>query len=228
MFKPTAIIFDLDGVLINTVDFHYAGWSAVARELGVAFFYEDNDKLRGVSRKEALHWLARDIDGLSKEREEYLLNLKAKVYYQHVSTSNNSIMVSGSKRLLEDLRSRNILIGLASASRHAPQLLDITGLAKMFDAVSDGNFPGKPKPAPDQLLALSRYLDVSPDKCIVVEDSLVGLEAAHRAGMHSLAIGDTCAHTGITNLFLPSLSGVSAEGFLSLISRSELSATVCK
>lgn len=217
MFKPEAIIFDLDGVLIDTVEFHFAGWAAVAGELKVPFSREDNDRLRGIPRKKALKMLSQGLSGLSKESEEYLLDLKAQIYFSQVSEATDLILIQGVDRLLKELRSENILTGLASASRHAFILLEITDIAEMFDEVSDGNFPGQPKPSPEQLLFLSRKLNVEPENCVVVEDSVAGLEAAAQAGMHSVAIGDTCRQAGLTPLMLDSLSGVCAQKFLKLV-----------
>jgi beta-phosphoglucomutase len=221
MLKPAAIIFDLDGVLINTVEFHFAGWSAVARELGVAFSREDNDKLRGVPRREALRWLSREINEFSREREEHLLRLKAEVYRREIIKAGNLIKIPGIECLLAQLREENVLIGLASASRHAPMLLEITGLLKFFDAVSDGNFKGRPKPSPEQLLYLAKQLKVQPHECVVVEDSVAGLEAAWQAGMHSVAIGGLFMKTASASVVLPSLANMTLHEFLSAVERSQ-------
>lgn len=213
MLEPVAVIFDLDGVLIDTVEAHFAGWAAVARELRLPFTREDNDCLRGVPRKAALAWLARDYAPLARQKEEQLLNLKAKVYRERVELAAASIKIKGIDGLLSGLRERGILIGLASASRHAPMLLDTIGLTGMFNAISDGSFTGRLKPHPEQLLHVAARLKVSPASCIVVEDSDVGLEAARRAGMCSIAIGDACGRECATARFA-SLADVSAKEFL--------------
>ena len=213
MSKPAAVIFDLDGVLIDTVEAHFAGWAAVAQELRRPFTREDNDRLRGVPRKAALTWLAGDYAPLAREKEEQLLNLKARVYREHVELAPDSIKIEGVNGLLSGLREHGILLGLASASQHALMLLDMIGLTGFFNATSDGNFTGRLKPHPEQLLHVAARLKVSPASCVVVEDSDAGLEAARQAGMGDIAIGNACKWEGATAR-LPSLAGVSAKEFL--------------
>lgn len=213
---PTAVIFDLDGVVIDTVEAHFVGWAAVAKELSRPFTREDNDRLRGVPRKDALAWLARHDAPLAQQREEQLLSLKAEVYREHVRLAAASIKVEGVDALLTGLRERGILTGLASASRHAPMLLEMVGLTGLFDAVSDGNFEGRLKPHPEQLLHVATRLGAQPASCVVVEDSEVGLEAARRAGMRGVYIGNACGRNGVAAR-LPSLAGVDAEEFLTRV-----------
>ncbi len=217
MSKQVAVIFDLDGVLIDTVDSHFAGWVAVAHELGAPFSRADNDNLRGVSRRDALAWLARHHEPLDRDREEFLLELKAQVYRAHVERKGRAIRVEGVGRLLQGLRERGIPIGLASASKHASMLLQMAGLDNMIDEVSDGNFGGRLKPHPEQLLDLAQRLGVAPAVCVVVEDSKVGLEAARRAGMRGVAIGAVAAEAGTVIGHLNSLGRVTIEEFLELV-----------
>ena len=223
MSTQIAIIFDLDGVLINTVEAHYAAWSAVAAELNTPFSEADNNNLRGVRRKDALAYLARRLGPLDNEKQEYLLWLKAVVYQQEVKKAGDSIRIDGVDRLLSALRELNIPIGLASASKHAPMLLDLARLTGLIDVVSDGNFAGELKPYPGQLLHVARCLNVEPAECTVVEDSAVGLEAARRAGMRSIAVGDVPLVTANGTSRLKSLANVNLQDFLKTVGANSFS-----
>lgn len=222
-----AIIFDLDGVLVDTVEAHFLGWSAVAGSLGVSFSRQDNDLLRGVSRRDALASLAGQRWPLPPERAEFLLNLKASVYRRVLSEQGALLPIPGVKELLKELEGLQVPLGLASASRHASLLLEKAGIVGAIDVVSDGNFPGKLKPHPDQLLDVARRLDRSPGCCVVVEDSVVGLEAARRAGMRRLAIGPANSMTDVA-AHLPSLANVSAAGLLGILNPEEDSSTAAR
>ncbi|HMG05207.1 MAG TPA: HAD-IA family hydrolase [Chthoniobacterales bacterium] len=214
--RSLAIIFDLDGVLVDTVEAHFLGWSAVARNLGVLFSRRDNDSLRGVSRRDALAWLAGNQWPLPPKQEKFLLNLKASIYRRELSEQDARISIAGVTRLLKELKCLQFLVGVASASRHASLLLEKAGIADAVDVVSDGHFAGKVKPHPDQLLHVARQLERSPDCCVVIEDSTVGLEAARRAGMRCIAIG-TAAITIDMVTRLPSLENVSATTLLRIL-----------
>lgn len=76
-----------------------------------------------------------------------------------------------------------------------------------FDAVSDGNNITRSKPAPEVFLKAAEYLGLSPETCLVVEDAVSGVEAAHRAGMKAAALGDA-AKTGVGEWKLPSFSAL--------------------
>ena len=223
MSNQVAIIFDLDGVLINTVEAHRAAWSAVAAELNTPFSEADNNNLRGVHRKDALAYLARTLAPLDDETKEYLLRLKARIYQQEVAKAGNSIKVEGVNRLLSGLRELHIPIGLASASRHAPMLLNMARLTTLIDVVSDGYFPGRLKPDPEQLLHVAKCLNVTPSGCTVVEDSAVGLEAARRAGMRMIAVGDVSFAAGNGMSRLKSLANVTLQDFLKTIGANSFS-----
>lgn len=214
-----AVIFDLDGVLVDTVDAHFQGWSAVAAELGVGFSRADNEHLRGVSGHSSLDRLTAGGPPLDAAGRAALLKLKGRVYRRAVRRAGGAIGVPGVEGLLRDLRAMGVPVGVASASRHARMLMAFAGLRGLADVVSDGRFRGRPKPAPDQFLEVARRLGVAPERCVVVEDGLVGFEAARRAGMEIVGIGPVAEHTPFVGSCLDSLVGVTAESLLSLARR---------
>jgi len=116
--------------------------------------------------------------------------------------------------LISDLRRRQARIGVGSSSRNTRNLLAATGLLDRVDAVVDAN-DERGKPAPDIFLGVARLLKTPPSDCVVIEDALDGVEAARRAGMTVLAVGDR-ERLGSLPHFVTSLVGVTAEWVLSL------------
>lgn len=205
-----AVVFDLDGVLVDTVEAHYQGWRAVAAELGLNFSRSENDRLRGVPRAASLRLLA---PGLSQAESDRLLELKARVYLQAVRSNPAAVVIPGVEALVRELRAAGLAIAVASASKHARELLDLTGLASLADMVSDGHFSGEGKPRPGQLLDLAARLGRKTEDCLLVEDSESGLRAAAEAGMPALGIGPAIDRTVWRVPWLPSLRNLAAPDF---------------
>jgi HAD superfamily hydrolase (TIGR01509 family) len=180
----------------------------------VCFTRQDNDKLRGVRRDVALQCLLPAAYTLSDHKRKRLLALKAEHYRATIHQAPPSTFcIDGVTHLLEGLRAQGVTIAVASASRHASELIVLAGLQPLVDIVSGGDHSGAPKPAPDQLLLLSRKIGAKPSDCLVVEDSAAGIEAARRAGMYALAIGNGLDHQQHDVPWLPSLRGIDAQTF---------------
>ncbi|MEM7675911.1 MAG: HAD-IA family hydrolase [Myxococcota bacterium] len=207
------VLFDLDGVLVDTVDAHYFAWSRVAGELGVSFTREDNDALRGVRRDIALTQYLATNRSLEPEEKDRLLKLKATAYKEIIHKSGTAIRVPGVDHLLEGLRAEQIKIAVASASRHAHELLRLAELEQWVDIVSGGDQNVAPKPSPDQLLSISRELRADPSTCLVVEDAAVGIEAARRAEMRALAVGPNLKDEPLSVPWISSLRNVDVREF---------------
>ena len=215
-----AAIFDLDGVLVSTVDCHYEGWKAVADALGCTFSREDNDALRGVPRAKAMDLVAgRAGCALDAAQRDSLMSLKVRVYRECVhARSADSLCEPGVGDLLACLRLKEFKLAVASASCNARLLLDRTGLTGYFDVISDGRFRGASKPAAGQLLQLASDINVAPQNCVVLEDAIVGIEAAVNAGMPFIAIGSTAARHPLARVKIQSLGNVDFDEFLDRVS----------
>jgi beta-phosphoglucomutase len=110
-------------------------------------------------------------------------------YVAYLQTLDESALLPGAKEFLEHLRDRGIKTALGSASKNAPLILDRLGIARLFNAVVDGNTVIRAKPDPEVFLKGAQALGLPPASCVVFEDALAGIEAARSGGMRVIAIG---------------------------------------
>ncbi|MGM0509258.1 MAG: beta-phosphoglucomutase [Fusobacteriota bacterium] len=188
--KKKGFIFDLDGVITDTAEYHYLGWKKMAQEEGLKFNRNINEKLRGVSRLASLN-LILDFNNkpMAENKKRELTDRKNKYYQAYLKEMTEDDYLEGVEDLLKDLKSRGIKIGLGSASRNAKTVLKALNAEKYFDSISDGHSVKKGKPAPDLFWDAADKLGLKPEECVVVEDAASGVEAAKKAGMTAVGIG---------------------------------------
>ena len=109
--------------------------------------------------------------------------------------------------LLQELRAAGIKIAIGSASKNAKTVIEKLGISHLIDAIADGDSVTRPKPAPDVFLYAAKQLGLEPAHCVVVEDAIVGIEAAIGGGMRSIGMGPT-TRVGSANIVIPNLIGV--------------------
>lgn len=210
-----AVLFDLDGVIVDTALFHYRGWKRLADELGVPFDEKANEKLRGVPRRESLLAMLGYTPGEDKIQE--YMDRKNRYYLDMVARLRPSDILPGVKPLLAALRKAGLRLALASSSKNARLVLKRLQLENTFDAVVDGNDIQKGKPDPELFLTSAKRLGVSPQDCLVVEDAASGIEAAVAAGMHTLGLGSP-EHLGQAERVVAGLDRVGLQDILQLLS----------
>ncbi len=189
--KNKAFIFDLDGVIVDTAKFHFLAWKELANELGFDFTESQNEQLKGVSRVKSLEILL-DIGGvqLTDDRKARLMYEKNERYLEYISKMDESDILPGIKDLLIFLKEQKIPVALGSASKNAKIILKNLHLQDFFNAIVDGNDVTKAKPDPEVFTIAARKLQVKNENCIVIEDSVAGIQAANIAKMTSIGIGD--------------------------------------
>ena len=186
-----ALIFDLDGVICHTDEYHYQAWKAISDELGIFFDREINNRLRGVSRKESLEIILENYEGsLTPEEKERLLDEKNDYYKQLLQEMTPANLTTEVYQTLVKLRERGYRLAIGSSSKNAPIILKKIGLGDFFDAVSDGNQITKSKPNPEVFLKAAQMLNVRPGECTVIEDAVAGVAAGHAAKMNVICVGD--------------------------------------
>lgn len=197
-----AVIFDLDGVICYTDEYHYQAWKAMADSIGVYFDREINNRLRGVSRMASLEIVLERASGeFSLAEKEELADQKNELYKKLLANMSPADLSDEVKSTLDELRRRGYWLAIGSSSKNTPFILRQIGLGDYFDAVSDGNNITRSKPDPEVFEKAAQMLCMEPKRCLVVEDAVSGAEAAHRGGMKAACVGDASrAKAGDYNL----------------------------
>lgn len=188
-----AFIFDLDGVITETSNQHFQAWKAVSKLIGIDIDLKLNEKLKGVSRDESLKEILRHGDMLDKyspEEREKISFSKNEYYKILISQFTRENVFEGVIEIFQELKKRNIKIGIASASRNAAGLIKAMELESYVDYIADPDEVENGKPFPDIFLKVASELGAKPEECIAVEDAVAGVTAIKSAGMYAVGIGD--------------------------------------
>lgn len=185
------VIFDLDGVICFTDEYHYLAWKAMADSIGVEFDRTINNRLRGVSRMASLEIiLERSAIAYSPEEKLALATKKNDLYKEYLKQMSPRDLSTEVKATLDALRDAGLKLAIGSSSKNTPFILGQLGLEGFFDAVSDGNNITNSKPDPEVFLKAAQFLGLKPEDCLVVEDAVSGAEAGHRGGFRVACVGD--------------------------------------
>ncbi len=191
--KFEAVIFDLDGVITDTAEYHYLAWKQLSEELGIPLDREFNEKLKGISRMESLEIILahgdRQNDFTQQEKEE-LATKKNAYYVELIKQITPDDLLPGILAFLKELKEAQIKIAMASMSKNAFTVTNSLGVMEYFDHIVDAATVAKSKPDPEVFLKAAEAISVSPENCIGIEDAAAGVTAIHDAGMYSIGIGD--------------------------------------
>lgn len=211
------VIFDLDGVIIDTGPFHKQSWYDVAEKEG----FEMSDELFystfGMQNYQIIPLLAgREV---SQDQMERMSDWKEQRYRELIAGKLQ--LLDGVKPLLEDLKQNGfaLAIGTSAPQANLNFMLEHIPLADFFDAYVTGEEVVRGKPAPDTFLKAAEKLLLPSDKCVVVEDAVAGVRAGKAAGMAVVAVTNTTDRAGLAqaDLVVDSLTELSADDFIKLI-----------
>ncbi len=185
-----AVIFDLDGVIVDTARYHFLAWKRLADELGIKFTEADNERLKGVSRIRSMEILM-ELGGitLSQHEKEQLANKKNAWFVDYVERMLPEEIFPGVAALITTFKQHGMRIALASSSKNAKTVIQLLRIEHLFEVVVDGTMVVHSKPDPEIFLLAATKLGVEPKECLVFEDAEAGVEAALAAGMHCVGIG---------------------------------------
>jgi beta-phosphoglucomutase len=191
-FMIHGVIFDLDGVLVSTDEYHYKSWQRLCDEKGFGFFNREfNHKFRGVARMKCVDILLNAAGKHCTDAEKLeIADRKNRYFVESLENVAEDALLPGSTKILEELKKRNIKIAVASNSKNAKPIIEKVHIGKYFDTIVDGYDIKNNKPHPEPFLLAAQRLGLDPKYCLVVEDAIAGIEAANAAGMPSLGIGE--------------------------------------
>src|SRR6516165_1623062 len=191
--QPLAVIFDMDGVLVDSYRAHWQSWQFMADELGKGLTEEQFVSTFGRTSREiiAQHWGA---DALTPvEVAEF--DKRKEALYREIVTRDFPVM-DGAVELLKELHVAGfrLAIGSSGPPENVALAVDRLGAHSLFDALVTGQDVTRGKPDPQVFLVGAQKLGVSPQSCAVVEDAPVGIAAANAARMISVGLAST-GHT---------------------------------
>lgn len=185
------VIFDLDGVITDSAEYHYQAWKRLAERLGIPFDREFNEKLKGVSRMDSLELILSQSDqSYSKEDKVRLATDKNDDYKKLIEQITPDDLLPGVKDVLEYLKRNGFKIGMASASKNAFKVVEKLQIEDYFDHIVDSALILNGKPDPEIFLTAAEKIGLKPEECIGVEDAKSGVEAIKSAGMFAVGVGD--------------------------------------
>ncbi len=183
-----AFIFDLDGVITDTAEYHYQAWKRLADAEDIPFTSADNDALRGVSRRESLRRLLKDREIPEHEAQQWLARKNAS-YLEAINRLSPADRLPGVTAFLDKSRGMGLKLAMASASKNARLVLERLELTARFDVIGDGRSVSQLKPAPDLFVRVTEALRDRPYEALVFEDAEAGVDAAKLAGCPTAGIG---------------------------------------
>jgi len=189
---PKAVIFDLDGVIVNTSGLHYLAWKKIADQENIEFNEVINERLKGVSRAESLDIiLEKAAKVYSSSERQKLANEKNSFYIELLNSLKPSDFIRNVKTLIDCLKVKGIKTAIYSASKNAEPVIEKLQADKMFEVIVSGKDIRNSKPHPEGFLIAAERLHLLPQECLVIEDSAAGILAAGKAGMKSIGIGNS-------------------------------------
>jgi beta-phosphoglucomutase len=212
-----AVLFDLDGVLVSTDEYHFLSWKKLSEEEGFNFFdHEFNHKFRGVARMECVEIITKASGKkYTPQQKQDLADRKNRYFVESLSSVTAEVLLPGALSALHELRKRGIKTAVASNSRNAVTIIKQVKIEHLLDAIVDGYQIENSKPDPEVFLLAAKNVCVPPPECLVIEDAVAGIESAIRAGMKALGIG-TKERLPNADIVVPNLSAISIDELLGL------------
>lgn len=178
-------IFDLDGVVVNTVPLHFKAWKRMFGEYGKEFTMKDYEaKVDGIPRMDGARAILTD---LSKEELDKAAT-KKQGYFSDFLKEEGVNVYDTTVKLIKELRENGVKIAIISSSKNCPHILEKIGLYPLLDAEINGRQIVRGKPDPWIFLEAAKKLSLKPGECIMFEDAVLGVEAGRRANMFTIGV----------------------------------------
>ena len=208
----TALIFDMDGVIVDSNPLHRESWEAFNRRYGLETTEAMHQSMYGKRNDE----IVRNFFGdLLPEGEVYARGrAKEQLYREMIAGRIESMLVPGLRDFLDRHRGLPLAVATNAEPENVAFVLDETHLRQYFQVIVDGHQVKRPKPHPDVYLRAAELLGVEPAKCVVFEDSYSGVEAAVAAGMPVVGILTTYVNLPGTALCVDNFSSGDLDSWL--------------
>jgi beta-phosphoglucomutase len=184
--RDYAVLWDVDGVIIDSGEQHRQAWQELARENALSYSDERFWASFGRRNADVIPYLF----GITPEAEDLasLANRKEEIYRELLS--QEAIGLPGARELLAALHTAGYhqALGSSAPRKNIELVVRLLGIASYLDGAVSGEDVARGKPAPDIYLAAARQAGVAPAHCLVIEDAVAGIEAAHAAGMPAIAV----------------------------------------
>lgn len=188
--KIEAVLFDLDGVIVDTAVYHYHAWKRLADCLQIEFDETVNERLKGVSRMESLQMILEKSSRRYDEEEKQKMAEEKNGWYQELLNQlTPDHILPGIQDFISEIRKEGINTSICSASKNTDMILEKLGIRHLFDTVVTGHDTAKTKPDPQVFTIAAQRLGIPYENCVVIEDSAAGIQAAKACGMRSVGIG---------------------------------------
>ncbi|MEC8273330.1 MAG: beta-phosphoglucomutase [Bacteroidota bacterium] len=185
------LIFDLDGVIVNTDIYHFEAWKQVASQYSIHLDSSINERLKGLSRRDSWN-LIMELGNiqLSDEETNLVLETKNSLYRKELKNLSRDNILLGVEDFLQELNQKNFKLAIGSSSKNARDILQYLNLSSSFNSIIDGSMVKNLKPSPDIFILAAKTLDLETNQCLVFEDALSGVQAAKAGGFKVVAVGN--------------------------------------
>ena len=185
------VLFDLDGVIADTSVYHFQAWRKLIK---IHFNLELPDELekqtKGVSRTDSLKAILKFLNiSVSQEQFNEMTTEKNNIFRNLLASLTPANILPGISELISSLKKNNVKLSLASASLNGPFILEKLQLTDAFDAIADPSKVAAGKPAPDIFIAAAEAINLKPQDCVGIEDSIAGITAINKSGSLSVGVG---------------------------------------
>ncbi|MCI5775909.1 MAG: beta-phosphoglucomutase [Aerococcus sp.] len=184
-----AFVFDLDGVITDTAEYHYIAWKHLAARIGITIDREFNEQLKGISRMDSLARILSHgnmTDKFSEDEKQQLATEKNTEYVKLLQSITPDDVFDGLVDFLKSAKQHGIRCVIASASKNAPLIIDKLAIGDYFDAIVDPNTLTKGKPDPEIFVKAVGCVQVAPEDAVGFEDAEAGIQGIKAAGMYAV------------------------------------------
>ncbi|WMY97073.1 MAG: beta-phosphoglucomutase [Arsenophonus sp.] len=185
------MIFDLDGVIVDTSGYHFKAWQYLAKEIDISFDLIFNEKLKGISRSKSLEMIlihGNKFNSFSLEERIFLMNKKNNFYTKLLCQLTEKDIFPGVLSFIKQAKQHKILCAIASSSQNADMILKKLNIKKYFNIIINPLSVSKGKPDPEIFLLAANLINVLPKEAVGFEDSQAGIKALNKANIFSVGI----------------------------------------